>query len=525
MARITVDRQERTAPAKTERRNAPRMTVKGLAYVNLAPDNGGVVLNVSEGGLCFQCRAPVRRVDSIRFWFFHGSQRVEARIGLAGTNEQNHGGVSRFIEVCSELTWTDETRKIGGLRFKNLPEAARQQIRDWMYQPTFVRVNDRPTLPPPRLPSVKRSYKSLALVRLAKLAERFSHMRRARLWRGYSGGLVSGMLLSAALVGLFSFLIQSHKLGDSLVHLGEMLGGRRLPPPPPANSQASLAPSPGPEPAPPEQKAALAEPPALEAPIQDPPAEKLPSNVRSAVVQPRELGLKPAGREKPSPTRAVTRPSVTRTVLDPAVEPDPDILLAPSAEVPLASGLVVHSEPSKVSGPVTGPEKYLEVGKFKEKPLADTLVDRISRLDFPVRTSPSSHFFGKSYQVLVGPYGSDSEAEAVHKDLSSHGFTPRSYERGKRDFFLRPGLRVGGTHLPTGECVISWESYNPDSIVKIEDSRGGTVTLEGQWVKRADKYVENAIAFVRNRDGSLALLEVRFSGLRETLVFGKGPDH
>ena len=126
MARITVDRQEITAPAKTERRNAPRMTVKGLAYVNLAPDNGGVVLNVSEGGLCFQSRAPVRRVDSIRFWFSHGSQRVDTRIGLAGTNEQNRGGVSRFIEVCSELTWTDETRKIGGLRFKNLPEAARQ---------------------------------------------------------------------------------------------------------------------------------------------------------------------------------------------------------------------------------------------------------------------------------------------------------------------------------------------------------------------------------------------------------------
>jgi hypothetical protein len=199
--------------------------------------------------------------------------------------------------------------------------------------------------------------------------------------------------------------------------------------------------------------------------------------------------------------------------------------LAPALEIPLASQLAVHSEPSRVAGPITGPEKYLEVGKFKEKPLADTLVDRVSQLDFPVKVSPSSRFFRKSYQVLVGPYGSDSEAEAVHRDLSSHGFTPRSYERGKRDFFLRPGLKVGGTRLPVGECVISWESYIPDSFVRIEDPRGATVTLEGQWVKRADKYVENAIAFVRDRDGSLALLEIRFSGLRETLVFGKGPNH
>jgi hypothetical protein len=189
----------------------------------------------------------------------------------------------------------------------------------------------------------------------------------------------------------------------------------------------------------------------------------------------------------------------------------------------LAGPLVVRSEPSKVRGAITGPEKFLEVGKFKEKPLADALDDRISRLDFPVKVNPSNHFFGKSYQVLVGPYESDSEAEAVHKDLSSHGFTPRSYERGKRDFFLRPGLKVGVTRLPVGDCVITWESYMPDSIVKIEDPRGTSVTVEGKWVKRDNKYSENAIAFIKDRDGSLALLEIRFSGLRETLVFARGP--
>jgi hypothetical protein len=195
---------------------------------------------------------------------------------------------------------------------------------------------------------------------------------------------------------------------------------------------------------------------------------------------------------------------------------------ASAPDIELASRLGVHTEPSKVEGSIGGPEKYLEVGRFKEKPLADEQVGRLSQLDFPVEVIQSSRFFGKSYQVLVGPYGSDSEAEAVHKDLSSHGFTPRSYERGKRDFSLRPGLKVGAADLPVGECVISWESYIPDAIVKIEHLRGARVTLEGKWVKQGDRYAESAIVYKKDRDGSLALLEIRFSGLREALVFGRG---
>ena len=520
MARITVDPHESTAPLKTDRRNTSRMPVNGLAYVNLAPDNGGIVLNVSEGGLCFQCRAPVRSVDSIRFWFSYRSSRMEAT-GPAGANEPSRIGVSRFIEVAGELAWTDDTRKRGGLRFKNLPEVAREQIRDWIHEPAFVRINKRPV---PTFRSGKKSYKNLARVRLAKLVELFGQVPIARLWTGYSGGLVSGILISAVLVGLFSFLIHSHRLGDSLVQLGELLGGRASRPASPAALQES-PPSPPKVATPLEQPTVSAEPPAVATPILDPPPEEVPSTALPTVVKSREPKLEgeSQGTGTPAASRAVARPSVPRIVLGPTAEPDQSLLFASAPEVSLAGPLGVRSEPSKVRGPITGPEKYLEVGKFKEKPLADALVGRISRLDFPAKVNSSSGFFGKSYQVLVGPFGSDSEAEAVHKDLSSHGFTPRSYERGKREFFLRPGLKVGPAHLPVGECVITWESYVPDSIVKIEDLRGASVTVEGKWVKRDTKYAENAVAFVKDRDGSLALLEIRFSGLRETLVFGRGP--
>ena len=85
------------------------------AYINIEPDNGGIVLNVSEGGLCFHSYDPVKSIGNngkIRFWFSDQNQRIEAD----GT-----------------LAWTDETQK-GGLRFTALPAEAREKIRDWINQ-------------------------------------------------------------------------------------------------------------------------------------------------------------------------------------------------------------------------------------------------------------------------------------------------------------------------------------------------------------------------------------------------------
>src|SRR6516165_2898116 len=95
----------------TERRQTPRMTVEGLAYVNLEPDNGGIILNISEGGLCFHSTTPVQQTAKVRFWFAQRNHRVAAGGRLAWTEETGSG----FIEAESELAWTDETRIRGGL--------------------------------------------------------------------------------------------------------------------------------------------------------------------------------------------------------------------------------------------------------------------------------------------------------------------------------------------------------------------------------------------------------------------------
>ncbi|HEV7512737.1 MAG TPA: hypothetical protein VGO27_13660, partial [Candidatus Acidoferrum sp.] len=92
--------------------------------------------------------------------------------------------------------------------------------------------------------------------------------------------------------------------------------------------------------------------------------------------------------------------------------------------------------------------------------------------------------------------------------------------RGNRDFTLPRTLKVGGTHLPVGSCLISWESYTPNAIVKIERDRGMGVTVEGRWVNHGVSYTEDAVAYQTNGDGSGTLVEIRFSGMGRALVFG-----
>src|SRR3989442_9903945 len=97
-----------------ERRRLPRTTMERLAYIHIAPNNGGIVLNVSDDGLCFHSFAAVEKNEPLRFSLL----------------EQN-----RHIAACGELAWTDEIQKVGGVRFTTLTADAREQVQNWISSP------------------------------------------------------------------------------------------------------------------------------------------------------------------------------------------------------------------------------------------------------------------------------------------------------------------------------------------------------------------------------------------------------
>jgi len=97
-----------------ERRINTRKMLDHFAYLSLPAGNGGTVVDVSEGGLGFQSIAPVKADGPIHFRFAFDS----------GTR----------INAVGELAWIDESGKNGGLRFTELPEEVREQIRLWAAQ-------------------------------------------------------------------------------------------------------------------------------------------------------------------------------------------------------------------------------------------------------------------------------------------------------------------------------------------------------------------------------------------------------
>jgi hypothetical protein len=94
-----------------EKRQTPRKRIGRLLYAELGPDNGSILLDISEQGCSFQAIAPVRE------------QQVRYTISV---------GDGRRVTGEARVAWVDATAKIGGLRFLSDSLELQEQIRSWM---------------------------------------------------------------------------------------------------------------------------------------------------------------------------------------------------------------------------------------------------------------------------------------------------------------------------------------------------------------------------------------------------------
>ena len=127
----------RDSSARTpERRRDPRTKLVEIAYIGMGPENGGLVLDVSDGGLSFHAVAAVEQAETIRFLL---SLRGHSRIEGAG-----------------EVVWTNETRTVCGLRFTSLSGGAREHLNNWTNQSQPPAAARRPSISD-GLPAVPQS--------------------------------------------------------------------------------------------------------------------------------------------------------------------------------------------------------------------------------------------------------------------------------------------------------------------------------------------------------------------------------
>jgi len=372
-----------------------------------------------------------------------------------------------------------------------------------------------PTLPSPReSPAVGASRPNAKTVRSSATAEVLSlKMKIRRVLRGFSGGLATGLLISALFGAAFFLYANRERFGESLIQWGERLGGR-------SRLQTAEA-HPGPQ----EPSTTASSLPAVSAPIpvyrSDEPVSQPAPRAKSDPVK-----LEPTVPVRSAPilrADAVISPALPPASLSvipiaPTSNLNPGVFASAPPTVNFSSNRI---ETSKEAGIELPTERYLEVGKFKERFRADKTTDRLGQLGFPAIVTQRGHLWMSSYYVLVGPYGNDREVKAAHNGLMSQGFKPRSFEKGSRNFSTRSGFRLNGIPIPSGDYSISWESYASDAVVKFEDKRSVVITTEAKLIRGPSWHNNNAFVYMINADGSRTLLEIQFAGTNQTLVFGK----
>jgi TonB family protein len=100
-----------------DRRVHARRCVRSLAYVELGEGNGGIVLNVSEGGIAVQAVMSLLgdELPAVRVQLSHSKKSIEAR---------------------GRISWTSGLRKTAGLEFVGLSPEARSLLREWVAMET-----------------------------------------------------------------------------------------------------------------------------------------------------------------------------------------------------------------------------------------------------------------------------------------------------------------------------------------------------------------------------------------------------
>jgi TonB family protein len=97
----------------SDRRSHARLPLPSLAYVELGQGNGGIILNLGEGGLAVQ--AAMTLVDD---------ELPSVRFQLGPSKD--------WIETGARIAWKGGNRKLAGLQFLELRSEVRDRIRGWI---------------------------------------------------------------------------------------------------------------------------------------------------------------------------------------------------------------------------------------------------------------------------------------------------------------------------------------------------------------------------------------------------------
>jgi hypothetical protein len=94
-----------------------------------------------------------------------------------------------------------------------------------------------------------------------------------------------------------------------------------------------------------------------------------------------------------------------------------------------------------------------------------------------------------------------------------------TWAKNEKTLPFRTDVTLNGNKLPAGFYEITWVSHSPEATVTFVRAGQVMVTAMGKFVERDTKYKADALVYSNNADGSHTLLEIRFAGRNQALVF------
>ncbi len=415
-----------------ERRKFPRTQPEKLTYIHLQSDNGAIILNFSEDGLCFRSAGPMLETGPVRFTFSLQPGQQPQAIG--------------------ELVWTDKARKKGGLRLTEFPAEARnplnvrrgrlpdQTIENMSSDNISAPMELGAAVPTQKSPSASSSTPgadkaisrdaqaapvalttpSRAIVRIAGKPR-----RRYRLptipwdaWRDWTTinwrvvvGFAVLIISLVALARAYADRIEQSMAYDQATSDNLSLADQPAPASEPSQPFSPLQ----------ELRAQIA---ALQSEDGDEDrrrssradADSAKSNVSQQNV-PDPITYSPATpatdtRTDTSAQSVQAKADASEAALSADAAPSSDV---PSEATPKAEE--VEADPASST--------YYDVGNFKDLARADKATDDLGKLGFRAIVVHKMLLWMGSFHVVVGPFSNDQDSEAARSRLENLGFSPR----------------------------------------------------------------------------------------------------
>ena len=469
-----------TAFTGPERRRHSRAKLEALAYIHFEPDNRGIAIDVSEGGLCFHALSPVHAGEVRRFWLSVEGRRVDGE------------GV---------LAWTDQTRKHGGLTFQGLSLEAREAIRQWIEQSAvgFAADDALAKFPAPPLLGSGDALTAAGLRGSAATEALVAVTRAPMPLSGFTRGLLSGLLISTVIAGSVLLHAYRRQVGESLIRFGEQL----------ASKPRALQPT-----------AEVTIPPAR---IENPPrpsSPPLPQAKPHAAIRIAEPAIVVSGTPAAAflPLPLIPHPGPPLMAIARSGQPQPADPEGDTRAPALESG----SRPSPVSeihdGSILASPKgsYIDAGDYKQKDAAEGATRTLGQLGFHAVVNHRGHLWMASYHVLLGPYRSDAEAETARNDLEAQGIQLRFRGRKSRNLAL-PRMTLDGTDTVVKDCMLSWDANSSAVTVTFLKGQKIVAVAQGKWSKRGIVYPLDAVVSTAGERGPKTLLEIQCRGMDRTV--------